>query len=58
MARLLGMSSNACIFGGSMRKVLQLSSNDSERILLQEVGDSFGFPIMEEELSKESAEKF
>jgi hypothetical protein len=25
---------------------------------LQEVGDSFGFPIMEEELSKESAEKF
>jgi hypothetical protein len=40
-----------------MRKVLEFCSDDRERTLLQEAGDSFGFPIMEEELSKDSAEE-
>jgi hypothetical protein len=53
----LGMKLNARIFGDSMRKVLQFYSDVHERTLLQEAGDSFGFPIMEDELSKESAEE-
>jgi hypothetical protein len=53
----LGMKPNARIFGDSMRKVLQFCSDDHERTLLQEAGDSFGFPIMEDELGEESAEE-
>lgn len=52
------MKPNARIFGDSMRKLLQFCSDDRERTLLQEAGDSFDFPNMEDELSKESAEKF
>jgi hypothetical protein len=55
VARRLGMKPNARIFGDSMRKVLQFCSYDHEHTLLQEVGDSFGFPNMEDELGKESA---
>jgi hypothetical protein len=51
------MKLNARIFGDSMRKVLQFYSDVHERTLLQEACDSFGFPIMEDELSKESAEE-
>jgi hypothetical protein len=40
-----------------MCKVLQFCNDDRERILLQEAGDSFGFPIMEDELSQESTEE-
>lgn len=50
------MKPNARIFGDSMRKVLQFYSDDRERTLLQEASDSFSFPIMEDELSKGSAE--
>jgi hypothetical protein len=48
------MKLNTRIFGNSMHKVLQFYSDDRERTLLQEAGDSFGFPIMGHELSKES----
>jgi hypothetical protein len=51
------MKPNARIFRDSMRKVLQFCSDDHERTLLQEAGDSFGFPIMEDELGEESAEE-
>jgi hypothetical protein len=51
------MKPSARIFGDYMRKVLPFCSNDYERTLLQEVGDSFGFPIMEYELGQESAEQ-
>jgi hypothetical protein len=51
------MKPSARIFGDSMCKVLQFCSDDRERTLLQEAGDSFGFPIMEDELMKESTEE-
>jgi hypothetical protein len=57
VAQCLDMKPNARIFGDSMRKVLQFCSDDRERTLLQEAGDSFGFPIMEDELGKESADE-
>jgi hypothetical protein len=53
----VSMKPNTCVFGDSMRKVLQFCSYDHERSLLQEAGDSFGFPIMEDKLGKESAEE-
>jgi hypothetical protein len=57
VARRLSMSSNARIFRDLMRKVLQFCNDDRECSLLQEASDSFGFPIMEEELSKDSAKE-
>lgn len=57
VSRRLGMKPNTCIFGDTMRKVLQFCSDDRERTLLQEASDSFDFPIMEDELGKESSEE-
>jgi hypothetical protein len=57
VARCLSMKPNARIFGDSMHKVLQFCSDDHECTLLQEACDSFSFPIMEDELSKESVEE-
>jgi hypothetical protein len=51
------MKPSARIIGDSMRKVLQFCNHDREHILLQEAGDSFGFPIMEDELGQESTEE-
>jgi hypothetical protein len=56
VAKRLGRKPNSRIFGDSMCKVLQFYSDDCEHTLLQEAGDSFGFPIIEDELGKESAE--
>jgi hypothetical protein len=53
----LGMKPSALIFGDNMRKVLQFCNDDRECTLLQEAGDSFGFPIMEDELGQEYAEE-
>jgi hypothetical protein len=55
VACCLSMSSTIHVFGDHKRKVLQFCSDDRECVLLKEVGDNFGFPIMEDELSKESA---
>ena len=45
------------LFGSNRKGILGFSSGNHERKLLEKVGDSFSFPIMEEDLGKEGLDK-